>query len=152
MKSRHKVTQAVFIAVFDKESRILLQRRYNTGYMDGFYDFPSGHVEANESLKDSAVRELKEETSLLVSPDFLQLLHINQNNSDEQNPYINFVFLAQEYEGNPYICEPHKCDDLGFFALNSLPQTTFPVQVSLGAIKAKISLSFSLSSYTASLL
>jgi 8-oxo-dGTP pyrophosphatase MutT (NUDIX family) len=85
MKSRHKVTPAVFIAVFDKESRILLQRRYNTGYMDGFYDFPSGHVEANESLKDSAARELKEETSLLVFPESLQLIHINQNNSEEKN-------------------------------------------------------------------
>ena len=43
------------------EEEILLQKRMNTGYMDGYWDFSaSGHVEDNEPMRIATVREEKE--------------------------------------------------------------------------------------------
>ena len=91
---RYKIIPAIFAVLIDEDNRVLLHRRYCTGYMDGYYDFPSGHLEEGETLQDGAVRELKEETGITIAADKLVLLHINQNNSEPQNPYINFMFLG----------------------------------------------------------
>src|SRR5574341_2397506 len=49
-------------AVFDDEGRILLVRRSD----DGLWCLPCGWVEPNESPKEAAVREAREETGLEV--------------------------------------------------------------------------------------
>ena len=59
-QERFRAPLAVFI-IFQKEDQIWLQRRANTGYRDGEYDVPSGHVEVGEAMSAAAVREAKEE-------------------------------------------------------------------------------------------
>ena len=110
---------AAFVIIRDEAGRVLLQRRANTGYLDGHYDFPSGHVDAGESFLEAVVRELNEETGLRVAADDLVLKHINQNYTDF--PYINAVFEARSWAGDPKITEPDKCDDMRFFSLEALP-------------------------------
>lgn len=92
-RKRYQITPAVFVVLLDHNERVLLHRRYRTGYMDGFYDFPSGHLEEGETLQMGAAREVREETGLVVNPDELVLMHINQNNSDPERPYLNFMFF-----------------------------------------------------------
>lgn len=48
--------------VYDDE-RILVEEKKETQYAGGLV-FPGGHVEAGESLRDSVIREIKEETGL----------------------------------------------------------------------------------------
>lgn len=48
--------------VYDDE-KILVEEKKETKYAGGLV-FPSGHVEAGESLRDSVIREIKEETGL----------------------------------------------------------------------------------------
>lgn len=98
----------------------MLQQRANTGYLDGYYDFPSGHVEDKESIRTAAVRELAEESGLTVREEDLRLVHINQNFHD--TPYVNFAFVADKWEGEPSVCEPEKCSDSQFFAPADLPE------------------------------
>ena len=45
---RFKVITAVHLILIEN-NKILLQRRYNTGYEDGNYSVVAGHVEENES-------------------------------------------------------------------------------------------------------
>lgn len=142
-QKRYLIIPAVFVILIDKENRVLLHRRYCTGYMDGLYDFPSGHLEKGETLQMGAARELREETALIVDPDDLILMHINQNSSDPEKPYFNFMFLADHWEGVPLIGEPEKCDHLDFFSLNALPEATLQVQCALAALKARVPMSFS---------
>lgn len=111
---------AVFAIIRDDKNRVLLHRRKNTGYMDGYYDFPSGHVDPGEGFATAAVRELQEETSLQASEADLRLKHLNLNNTDF--PYINAVFDVEKWQGEPNIMEPNKCDDMGFFAPDALPE------------------------------
>jgi 8-oxo-dGTP pyrophosphatase MutT (NUDIX family) len=65
-----KVVPSVFV-VIEKGGKYLLLRRANTGYMDGWYDLPAGHLEDQEKFQDGAARELKEEAGLDVKPRIL---------------------------------------------------------------------------------
>lgn len=112
---------AVFIALRNDKGEVLLHRRANTGYMDGRYDLPSGHVEPHESILDAAVRELKEEAGVDAKSTDLRLWHINQFGANDEY-YYNFFFIADAWEGIPTIMEPDKCDDMRFFAVDKLPK------------------------------
>lgn len=48
------------------ESSILVQEKVGTRHPGGLV-FPGGHVEEGESLRDSIIREIKEETGLTIS-------------------------------------------------------------------------------------
>lgn len=115
-----------------------MQRRANTGYMDGFYDFPSGHLEPGETLEAGAARETFEEVGLSVAAGSLELFHINQNNATPSIPYINFIFRTSTWTGQPKICEPHKCDAVGFFRLSDLPTVTPQVKRALADIASPV--------------
>jgi len=47
------------------ENRVLVQEKVGTKYKGGLV-FPGGHVEEGESLRDSIIREIKEETGLTI--------------------------------------------------------------------------------------
>ncbi len=128
-KERHKVTPAVFVILekgTGKSKKILLSRRFNTGHKDGFYSFPSGHLERGESVVECIIREAKEEVGIIVKEKDLQLVHISHNyyNSKENNPYVNFYFISKKWSGELKNCEPEKCDELVWCAMNKLPGNT----------------------------
>lgn len=130
MADRFMARSAVFIALRNQSGEVLLHRRSNTGFMDGWYDLPSGHVEKDERLLETAVRELQEEVGVTVREADLQLWHINQFAANDQY-YYNFFFVADKWEGDPCIMEPEKCDDMQFFALDNLPKLTAGSHVAL---------------------
>lgn len=119
MSDRFTTRSAIFVIIRNKQGEVLLQQRNGTNFLAGYYDFPSGHVEDKESVKAAAVRELAEETGLVVQENDLRLVHLNQNFLD--SPYVNFTFVADKWQGEPSICEPNKCSDIGFFAPDNLP-------------------------------
>lgn len=48
------------------DNAVLVQEKVGTKYKGGLV-FPGGHVEEGESLRDSMIREIKEETGLTIS-------------------------------------------------------------------------------------
>ena len=119
MTERFQTLQAVFVLLRNDQNQILLQQRSGTGYLDGYWDFPSGHVELGESLRDTAVRETKEEIGVDISLDNLELVHIEQF-FVERN-YVNYTFEVRSWKGDPRICEPEKCSAIEWFAIDKLP-------------------------------
>jgi 8-oxo-dGTP diphosphatase len=119
-----KVVPSVF-TVIKKDDEFLLLKRANTGYMDGWYDLPAGHLEDKEELRAGAARELKEETDLTVKPEDLKLVHVYQNHTSEP-PHYGFIFFAKKWTGQPKIMEQDKCDDMDFFGLENLPDKILP--------------------------
>ena len=73
---------------------ILLQNRVKTDWRG--YCFPGGHVEPGESVVDSAIREIKEETGLTVSQ--LRLCGIKQFPIDGGR-YLVFFFKTDRFSG-----------------------------------------------------
>lgn len=123
MKERYESKVAVFLVLTRKvngKTEILLQRRCNTGYMDGRYDMAcSGHLEKGESLSMALVREAKEEINLDIKEEDLRLISVIHPYKED---YINVFFTTDKYKGIPTIMEPNKCDDLQWFDLNELPE------------------------------
>lgn len=123
MPEAMKATIPVFVFLIDSQEQVYLQRRYQTGYLDGFYEPPAGKMDKGDFPKKAATRELFEEAGLVVDPDDLELFHTYMNNSNNM-PWLGLMFRTRKWQGTPRIKEPHKCDDAGYFALNSLPKVT----------------------------
>lgn len=58
------------VAVFNGHGRMLWGRRSD----DGLYTTPGGHLEAGESGREGAVRELREEAGIVARPEDLKYL------------------------------------------------------------------------------
>ena len=58
------------------KKEILLLLRQNTGHSDGMYDLPGGHVNKNEDLFDSMIRETKEEICVDIVRENMKIIHI----------------------------------------------------------------------------
>ncbi|MEK7099438.1 MAG: NUDIX domain-containing protein [Patescibacteria group bacterium] len=123
-RERFKTVPAVYLFLY-KKGNILLTRRYQTGYEDGKYMVPSGHVEAGESLCSAVVRETGEEVGLSVRPEDLRLAYIMYRAPhDETGTRSDFFFTAERYAGEPRNREPEKCDEVGWFPADNLPENT----------------------------
>jgi len=97
--------------ILEKDGKILLMRRYNTGYRDGEYTLPAGHVEPDETFLTTCVREAKEEICVDIDRQDLKLVHVMQRSEGDRN-YMDYYFVAKKWQGEPAIGEPEKCDDL----------------------------------------
>lgn len=105
-----------------RDGKILLSLRKNTGYEDGKYNLPSGHVEDNESLTQAASREIFEEIGIALKPEDFTLVHVMHRK--ENDIRVDFFFTADPHNQEPENREPEKCDDLRWFPLNKLPVNT----------------------------
>lgn len=133
-KDRHKIIPSVYM-MLEKDGRILLARRANTGFMDGMYSFPAGHLDGNETLAQAAVREAKEEAAVSVKVEDVELVHvISRKGNDGER--VGLVFRSQKWSGEPRINEPDKCDDMQWFALDKLPENMVDyVKIAVGHIQ-----------------
>ena len=146
-KERHKEVPASYVVLL-KENKILLIRRFNTGYMDGFYSLPAGHVEKGETFTQCVVREAKEEVGVDLKLDGLKLAHIMHRDSRADYPQgvaegvnerIDAFFTAENWSGEIENKESDKCDNLSWFDLNNLPENVIPyVRHALDCINKKI--------------
>ena len=121
---RHKFLSAVHLIV-EKEGKTLLIRRANTGYADGLYSFPAGHIDSSESAKNAMIREAKEEVGINIDIKDLEVIHVMHRKS-EDGERIDFFMNAHKYQGEAKIAEPDKCDDLIFCDPQNLPENTIP--------------------------
>ena len=131
---RFTLRAAVYLLLI-KEGKVLLIRRFKTGWRDGEYTLPAGHVDGGESVRAELCREAKEEIGISIKPADLQFVHV-MHQRDKQE-YIDFYFAAKTWEGEPANCEPEKCDDLRWAPLNELPENVIPnVKQALAAYAA----------------
>ena len=122
MKKRHKIVLSVYL-ILKTSDGILLGKRQNTGFEDGNWALPAGHVEDNESAKIALCREIKEEIGITLSPENLTLAHVSHRRSAERDN-IDLFMTCDQWEGTVKNCEPHKCSELRFFSLEALPENT----------------------------
>ena len=126
-KESFKIIGAAHV-VRERDGKICMLRRVNTGWMDGKYGFPAGHKETGESFLDCAIREVKEEAGVDVQKQDLEFVHMvhKYSNEDENRCRAEVFFVCRNWEGEPSINEPEKSDDLRWFSVGDLPDTVIP--------------------------
>ena len=126
MKKRHSIICASYLFLL-QDNKILLLRRFNTGYEDGNYSIPAGHVDKGESISYSLIREIKEEIDIDIDKTNIELSHIMHRRAIETNDErLDFFFICKNWSGKVKNMEPHKCDDLIWCDINELPDNIIP--------------------------
>lgn len=137
---RFLIRAAVYLIPL-KENEILLARRFNTGWMDGMYSLISGHIDGNESVSTAMIREAYEEARIKLTKEDIEPATVLHRKSTEQE-YIDFFFVTRHWQGEPIIGEPDKCDELSWYPIDQLPESTLPyIKEALTYYKNKIAFS-----------
>ena len=109
------------VVLFNDEGKILLEERSD----DGYFDFPGGSIDPQESAEEAAARELFEETGLIADELELfkvysgEITHYVYHNGDEIYG-VDLVYLCYKWHGEllPQLDEVKRLD---FYSIDNLP-------------------------------
>ena len=139
MPQRHHNIPAAYLVLL-KENKILLLRRFNTGYRDGQYSFIAGHVDPGETFTQCIIREAQEEADIILEEKDMEVAHVMHRNSEpnETSERVDIFFTTQNWKGEISNKEPHKCDELAWFEMDNLPKNIIPyIKQVIDEIKSK---------------
>jgi 8-oxo-dGTP diphosphatase len=118
---RAKVAVHLFLR---RNGKVLLLRRYNTGYEDGNYSVVAGHLDGGEEVRAAMIREAREEAGIVIEPQNISVVGVMHRRSDDER--IDFFLAATRWEGEVQNLEPEKCDELAWFDPEALPPNVIP--------------------------
>ena len=122
---RFKIFCAVHLMII-KDNKILLQRRNNPnkyGYMK--LGMPSGHLEANENVREAMVREVKEELNInLIDFELVNIMNIN----GEDGVYDGYFFICNNYDGTINNNELENASSLEWHSIDEPIEDLLPYQ------------------------
>jgi 8-oxo-dGTP pyrophosphatase MutT (NUDIX family) len=121
MRTTFPVTVHLF---FIHENQILLARRFNTGYRDGEYSVPAGHLDGDETVIAAGMREATEEVGVEIETRDMIFSSVMHRTEDDER--VDFFVQVHKWQGEIVNTEPDKCDDLRWVLLNELPDNTIP--------------------------
>jgi len=104
-----------------KGQYVLLSRRKDTGWLDGWLCAPGGHVEENETPIQAMIREVKEELGLTLSSEELKFICVAARNA-KPTQFVAYEFLLKYKDHKIHNNEPDKCSELVWAHINSLPE------------------------------
>jgi 8-oxo-dGTP pyrophosphatase MutT (NUDIX family) len=106
--------------IFNDRNELLLQKRSDTGQ----WAVIGGIVDPGEELADALVREVQEETSLIVEPLHITGVYttpkITYSNGD-QTQFVITTFRCRPVRGEPCVNDDESLD-VRYFPLNALPE------------------------------
>ena len=111
-----------------KDNKILVQKRKGSKLWPGYYALPAGHIDKGENQYDALIREAQEELGIVINlKKIINSYVVLRRNYFEINgkvlePYIDYYFEIEEYEGIPKIIEEDRCDELIWVDMNNLPE------------------------------
>ena len=92
MSEPRPIVRAAVYLVFERGDEILLSHRKNSGYHDGEYGVPTGHIIDGEPASGAAIRKAREEVGLKLRLSDILLAHVmhRSSKSDKTADYIVF--------------------------------------------------------------
>lgn len=102
------------------DGRVLLCKRLKAPEA-GFWNIVGGKVDLMERSIDAARREAEEESGLKIGAvDFLCLAE--EIIAADGQHWVSLIYVTRDFTGEPSLTEPDKLSDIGWFALDDLPQ------------------------------
>ena len=114
------------IALVDVDNKVLISQRPRNKFMEGFWEFPGGKLEAGELPNDCIIREVKEELGVDIGNSCFSPLTFTTFDYEEFSVII-FLYLCREWEG---FIKPKENQNLKWvrpnklFGVNMLPADT----------------------------
>lgn len=96
MERTEVVTLTNMCMIYDDDNNVVVQEKIGKDYKGLI--FPGGHVEHHESIVDSTIREIYEETGLTISN--LEFCGIKDWIEDDGSRYMVFLYKTNQYLGN----------------------------------------------------
>lgn len=87
----------VSICILKKNKKLLFTKRPAKKYYGGFWEFPGGKLEANETFEDAVIRELKEELGIVAKQEDLKTIDIVNHSYDNKTFIIMNVFFLEKW-------------------------------------------------------
>ncbi|WP_416964031.1 NUDIX domain-containing protein [Streptomyces sp. Agncl-13] len=114
------------VIVHDKAARrvLVLQRGDHAKFGRGMWDLPVGKNEPGEPVTETAVRELYEETGIVVDAASLKVVHVVHAALGVEAPggFLTVVFAADEWSGEAENREPLKHAQVRWVEVDALPE------------------------------
>lgn len=123
MEKRNKFPISVQL-LLEKGNEILLMKRKNTGYEDGKYSLPGGHLQANEEIRKALIREAKEEIGIDIKLKDIEFYKVLNRKVNKEQEYIDFVFKTNRWTGKITNKEIDKCEEIKWVDVNQIPENT----------------------------
>lgn len=111
---------AVYAIIVNEKQEILLLKRQNTGYFDGWYSFPAWHIEDGEFSSQALAHELLEEIGITIDTSNIKPFHMMHRIASDRQ-YIDIGYKITEREGNITNNEPEKCEKIERFSRDNIP-------------------------------
>ena len=91
-----------------------------------YWSIPGGHLELGESFEACAIREVAEETGLLIStPRVIAVNNDLVTFAEYGKHYVSVTLLAEPVGGEPRLLEPDKCEGWHWVDPHQLPEPQF---------------------------
>lgn len=107
--------------IWNKQGKILIDRRRPEGLMGGLWEFPGGKLEPGETVQDCIKREIQEELAIWVEVGD-HLITIDHTYS-KFHVTLN-VYHCRHESGEP---QPIECDEIRWVTVDELPSYEFPI-------------------------
>lgn len=95
--------------IFNDEDKVLIVK-HNAGH----WDFPKGHMEEGETEKQTALREVKEETNIDI--DILEDYRYESHYSPKENVEKTVVFFLAKSKSDKLVKQDAEIANIGWFS------------------------------------
>ncbi|MFA5155271.1 MAG: NUDIX domain-containing protein [Patescibacteria group bacterium] len=123
-EDRFRPYAAAYLVLME-DDKVLLSKRYNTGYQDGNYSLVSGHFDGGETAGQCISREALEEANIVISPKDSEVVHVLHRFRPDRE-YFDVYLKVKKWTGEITNMEPDKCSELKWFKLDALPDNIAP--------------------------
>lgn len=114
---------AAAVLVTDEAGRVLLVRRRFDPFK-GLWTMPAGFIEYGEDIRDTAVRELEEETGLIV---VIEATHSVESCADDPRGETLLVVFRGRVTGGE-LAPGDDAEEAAYFPVDALPRIAFDCQ------------------------
>ena len=94
-----EIKLVVACALINEQGKILINKRPKGKDYAGYWEFPGGKVEENETPEEAIIRELKEEINIDVSAACLAPLSFTEKNYEKYYVVV-LLYICRKWEGH----------------------------------------------------
>jgi len=112
------------VIIENKKGEILIGKRI--GSHAPYYSIPGGHLELGETFEEAAIKEVLEETGLIIfNPKVIGITNNLRTYKEEGLHYVSITLFTNKFEGEVKAMEPEKCVKWDWYNPRELPKPHF---------------------------